>query len=370
MLYLNLLNRLFGASKGISREEIESYSTLTEATEKQKIEEKSHIDDFESDAFEGWENINVTETMQRLDQRWNKKNTFNKGKKYLKWSLISLAGLFTLSIVLINFSEKETLSYTPKALISENTTVTLERTTDSIFEKELESLAIKEVEKQINSKKVRKQVPLITVEKVDTVSLVEDIPTGNLGTIELNAKPIEPGLTQKKLLYKSKKETYLHDLKVVDYTAYRSTPIETERLVLSGTTADKANKDVESTGSAWQKVDIPYIEYLDKSMELFGKGKYKKALSRFNQILVVYPEDVNALFYGGLCYYNLNQNELALNSFSSCYSLAYGNFREEAEWLKYLVYKENNNLEKAAVLLNKIINENGYYSEQAKKERK
>ena len=44
------------------------------------------------------------------------------------------------------------------------------------------------------------------------------------------------------------------------------------------------------------------MEFIDKSVRYFNRGKYRKALSRFTRtILESYPEDVNANFYAGLC---------------------------------------------------------------------
>lgn len=367
MLYLNLLNRIFGSKTGVSREELESYSSSTDQQKKQEIEEKSLSDSFETEAFEGWENINVKKTMQGLDKRMDRNNKVNRVKQTIKWSLISMALVFTVSIVLINFNEQKVLSTATKTI--SKTVIAVERSTDSIFEKQVEELAVKEVEKQFKQKDVKKTTPLVTSEKVDTVPVLNYESSNKPASINFAPKPIQVLEQPKNLIYKSKKETYLYDLKVVDYSVYRSKPIETERLKLTGTTADKANKDSETEQMVWEKVNIPYVEYLDKTMALFEKGKYKKALVRFKQILNVYPEDVNALFYGGLCYYNLSKNDLALLSFENCYNLEYGNFREEANWLSYLIYREEGNLKKASLLLQKIINEKGYYSQQAQKEK-
>lgn len=367
MLYLNLLNRLFGKSKGVSREEMEAYSTTKDTALKQEVEEKALIDDFENEAFEGWKNHNVKATMNRLDKKLNYNTEKNILKNAIKWSVIVLLFGFTSIVLLINWFNKETSTYTAKV---NNTTETeiIERTKDSIFERELEPLVLKTEEKQLKSTDLKTiQAPLIKKERVDTVQPTNNYKT--LNNLELEIKPVIPELKKENLFYTFKKEIYLHNLKAIDYTIYRSKPIETERMVLSGITADKANKDDESETITWEKVDVPYIEYLDRSMELFEDGKFKKALVRFKQILVFYPEDVNAHFYSGLCYYNLNKNELALNAFAKSYSFEYGNFREEAEWLSYLVYKDQGSIKQAKILCNKIIEEGGYYAGRAKNEK-
>ncbi|MGB0934193.1 MAG: tetratricopeptide repeat protein [Lishizhenia sp.] len=369
MLYLNLLNRLFGKNLGVKRADLEEYATTTDAAKKQAVEEKALIDDFEQEAFEGWEGVDAKTVMKQLDKRWKSQKSLNNAKKTVKWSLIIVAGLFTTLILIINFNLKQTTSYIKSPENKTNTVIEIERSTDSIFEKQIEELAPEEYSKIADHKEIKKSTPLITSEKIDTVNIEEYSDLININVIPLEAKPIEISSYGKQLVYKSKKETYLHNLKVVDYTLYRTKPIQTERLIFSGTSADKAYEDTETEQAVWEKVDIPYIEYLDKTMALFEKGKYKKALIRFKQILNVYPKDVNALFYGGLCYYNLNLNDLALESLSNCYSLEYGNFREEANWLSYLIYKNKGNRDIAKKLLQSIIAEKGYYAAQASKEK-
>jgi tetratricopeptide (TPR) repeat protein len=102
-------------------------------------------------------------------------------------------------------------------------------------------------------------------------------------------------------------------------------------------------------------------------MELFSKGQNKKALARFEVILDTYPDDLNANFYSGLCYYNLNEFSKAINVFAKCQDSNYSNFNEEAQWYLAKSHQAAGNDSQARELFKKIVNEGGYYSAQAEK---
>ena len=119
--------------------------------------------------------------------------------------------------------------------------------------------------------------------------------------------------------------------------------------------------------SNWRVTEIPYIEYLEKTMSLFSKGNYKKALSRFEIILESYPKDINANFYGGLCYFNLGEFEKAIQTFETSFESEFSNFNEESEWYLAKSYSANGQEDKASSLFKKINKNGGYYSKQALK---
>jgi hypothetical protein len=105
------------------------------------------------------------------------------------------------------------------------------------------------------------------------------------------------------------KETFLSNLKVIDYRFYRSRPNENIKNELGGTPADKERNQNESTYSETD-FEYTYFSYLDRTLKYFNKNKYKIALNRFEVILETYPDDANALFYSSICLYNLNQFQL------------------------------------------------------------
>lgn len=167
------------------------------------------------------------------------------------------------------------------------------------------------------------------------------------------------------------KEIYLNDLKLIDYRAYRENPaVETKQLILTGTTADKEGKHSESFESNWQNVQIPYMQYLDKSVYYFNKGKSKKALARFETIIETYPLDVNANFYAGLCLFNFGEYTDAIAKFETCLGSTYRNFDDEAIWMKALSLEHLHREIEAKKLFTLISENNGFYAEQAREKLK
>ena len=81
-------------------------------------------------------------------------------------------------------------------------------------------------------------------------------------------------------------------------------------------------------------------------------------------------DDVNALFYGGVCYFNENNTEKALDYFTRVIGNSNGSFYEEAKWYKGLTYLKKRDSDNARKLFAEIVSENGFYKEQAKEKLK
>ncbi len=153
---------------------------------------------------------------------------------------------------------------------------------------------------------------------------------------------------------------------VVDYSKIKDgNQIKKQTLNLKSVPASKENKSSNLETHQLKTEQIDYIEFFSKSQELFLANNFKKALEGYNQILEQYPTDVNAHFYSGLCYYNLNQNKKAINSFNIVQTHYYNTFSEEAEWYKANALLDMNDIKDARLLLKSIIQKDGFYAEQA-----
>jgi tetratricopeptide (TPR) repeat protein len=168
------------------------------------------------------------------------------------------------------------------------------------------------------------------------------------------------------LIYNEAQEVYIHSLKNVDYRAYRNRPIKVNNNLEIGIPANLATENDKQEFQPMETTEITYVDYLTKSAEYFSEGQYKTALKRYLTILDTYPDDVNANFYGGLCYFNLGQFDKSHELFRNSYSIGYGNFREESMWFSARANYEMKNDLKAKYFLKKIIAEGGFYSKQAK----
>ena len=160
---------------------------------------------------------------------------------------------------------------------------------------------------------------------------------------------------------------YMSDLMVVDYRVINrpNKKIQYMRLELTGTSASQENDN--STNDTWteSQVEVPYVNYLRKSMGFFAKGEHKKALSRYETILEQYPQDINAHFYGGLCYFNLGQYKKCITYFDSILQDEFHVFDEACLWYKSKALIQLEQTREAKALLLKIIARGGFYSEDA-----
>lgn len=341
--------------KGLSRRQIESYRHADEAG-KRHVE--GHLqDDFEQDALDGWmeSGLSIAEGMHRADKRFRFKN---------HWLTASVIVLVTGGILLaLLFSGNNVAPVSPPHA-KEKVRLSIEQS-DAVIETAIDTLTELPKERQIAAvtiKTTQQEIKKRPEEKAPITA--EDFPVVLLEPLKIDEE-IAPAKTS---LRKLAKEIYLHDLKLIDYRQYRSKPpvVKTERIILTGTPANSEERGTSSDAETEiTKVDIPYIDYIDKTMDYVNRGKWKQALQRLQLILVTYPDDLNAHFYAGLCSYNLQQYDNAKQHFASCLQLEYTNFNEEAAW--YLAQSLLANGEKAAAkeLFMKIRSQKGFYAKQA-----
>lgn len=165
---------------------------------------------------------------------------------------------------------------------------------------------------------------------------------------------------------------YLYDMYVVDYSSIerKNEVISYTRYEFSGLSAEFEDEIArEKSYDRETEVEVPYMKYLDRSMYYFSKGQYKKALTRYITILEQYPEDLNAHFYGALCYFDMQQYDLALNLLTKiqAYEIQEGfiAFRQEAKWYQARTLIKLGRTSEANTILDEIIAEGLFYAPDA-----
>jgi tetratricopeptide (TPR) repeat protein len=126
------------------------------------------------------------------------------------------------------------------------------------------------------------------------------------------------------------------------------------------------NKNSDDVLATWEIIDIPYIDYIKKSVRIFSRENFKKALSRFEIIFDSYPNDVNANFYSGLCLFNFGEYKNAIESFSKCIDSPFTNFDEESRWMIAMCHENDGNHTVSKKLFKQITDAKGYYASQAR----
>lgn len=349
-------------SPKLSREDIREYGHNRPGV--QHDIERAIVDDpFAQDALDGWSKVDYQiDLMKKVDAKFLPNNKITD-------LFVFGTSIFALTVFLMGLlpaksdSDATKLSQTnTKAnapLIIEESDII----TDSIIEQMIESPSNKTASAPVLKKKFKEE-QLGNAEKVITID-IEELPP-----LDLELPEPDPILREVKTR-SGAKEIYVADLKLIDYRAYRSRPtIQTKQLELTGLPADREAEANESIESTWKTVDVPYHDYIKKTMEFVADGKYKKALQRFNTILATYPDDINAHFYSGICFYNLQEYQSAIDHFNSCLHHPFSNFDEESLWLIANSYQALGKHKDAQIIYQEIVGAKGFYAEQAKKKLK
>jgi tetratricopeptide (TPR) repeat protein len=380
MIYLNLLNRIFGPKKALTREEVAALKSEDSSYEAQL---KAEDDEFNSEAMEGWisADVDVNTSMQSIDEKMNEYLS-QSTNKHSRNSVALFIGIFTATMLtLIIYTYQGNQLTTDDAKMVQQTTEQISAEEENAEEipfsnpafvdKKIEDIAtfnpIKESEQitkdQLKNQDNRKTTSSETVKKQNQPDRTEPV------TGQLSPKPIRelPQGSLNTLPYREASEVYLNDLKTVDYRLLREEkPIRLLQELPTGTPASQSNNgELRTEMDDIQAREINYIDYLEETQRYFDRQAFKRALRRYLIILEHYPDDVNAHFYSGLCYHNLGQYAKAIEHFDQSFTLQIGNFREEATWFKAKAFLQLNDKSSAKVFLEKIKNESGFYSERA-----
>lgn len=160
---------------------------------------------------------------------------------------------------------------------------------------------------------------------------------------------------------------YIENYKTVNYEERDNTM--QEAVITSRSTSPQFSneEDAEDFEPESLTFQYSYDDVLELGIFRLKAGKYRKALQKFDLILTHFPEDENALFYGGLAHYNLGQSVKAGQFFDLVLALPNSSFNEEAGWYKALSLLQSGNRSEAKTLMLKIAAEGGFYGERATK---
>ncbi len=109
-----------------------------------------------------------------------------------------------------------------------------------------------------------------------------------------------------------------------------------------------------------------YVPYFTEALRKFKRNDHKGCLEDLRFLLAQYPKDVNALFYAGLCSYNLGMYSRAREFLGRSALHPIDTFDEESEWYLALTLDRSGEHEEAVEAYNKIIAERGFYAERAR----
>lgn len=156
---------------------------------------------------------------------------------------------------------------------------------------------------------------------------------------------------------------FLHDLKLVDpKELYSTSPLlNAEADHVPASYADGSQK----AASTKDERRMRYTPFMDAALEKFVQNDHKGCLEDLRFLLGQYPGDVNALFYAGLCCYNLGLNERAREFLHRAATHRVDVFDEEAVWYHALTLERLGEQQAAQEAYQRIAAQGGFYAERA-----
>jgi hypothetical protein len=182
-----------------------------------------------------------------------------------------------------------------------------------------------------------------TAQRPEVLERIQQIPAHN---IEFNQQK------EQRLALKIGRELIIKNFKTIDYRYYRKEN-------------DGGQQTYTEHDLGEQTLKVPYMNLLNKAIVDFSKEDYKLALLHFDEILNSYPDDANALFYGAMCLYNLQEYGQAEGRFLKLQNIPFANFREEGNWYLLHVYQQTKKEAAFSSLRNSIMEEKGFYAQKA-----
>lgn len=157
---------------------------------------------------------------------------------------------------------------------------------------------------------------------------------------------------------------YLHDLKLLHPKEMYGRSPEIEPLS-SGVDARFVDAPAQRAAQG-EEHRIAYLAYMDDALEKFIHEDHKGCLEELLFVLVQYPEDVNALFYAGLCCYNLGLDQRAERYLRMAAEHRFRVFDEEADWYHALAMERTGQYDSAHIAFDRIARSTSFYAERAR----
>ena len=358
---MNKIDNIFNSENKLSKEEIKRYlkENLNEK-ENRIIEGKIESDDFNREAMEGFENTpRSIASFEKMEKKLAAKiNGFSYGLNGFIFTAIAILIIIASTLLITNNDNS-------------NQNTPLKSSSNVITELTDSAIDVAEVipePKQLNASKiiVNSPVKIQQNEKQQTKTIKErtqqEIKMKMREAVKLDVININ---YQRPLSIINSTHIYVHELLVYNYKQRGSIVKQVPQFELTGLPAafeEAKNNELELQ---IHTKETPYFEFLTNALFDFRKNQFKIALKKFKVILKQYPKDINALFYSGLCYYNINKQQKAIEHFSACLNNSYTIFNEEAFWYTAKSLYAKGETKKSKQQLEIIIEKNGFYKKSA-----
>lgn len=161
----------------------------------------------------------------------------------------------------------------------------------------------------------------------------------------------------------SRELVFLHDLKLIHpKELYTADPVLA--LADAGVSARYADRATQ-LGAAGEAIRVGYLDFMEEAIGRFARNDHKGCLDDLRFVLLQYPDDANALFYAGLCSYNLGLHARARALLHRAAVHPVDVFDEEAAWYHALTLEKLGERDAAREAFARIASQGGFYAERA-----
>lgn len=156
---------------------------------------------------------------------------------------------------------------------------------------------------------------------------------------------------------------FLHDLKLVDPSElYPANPL----LSVRTGSVEARFSDAEARANApSEERTIGYADFMNEALGRFVAGDRQACLEQLFYLMDQHPDDVNALFYGGLCAYELGLHQRAMAYLERANTHRIDTFKEESEWYHAMAVEKAQGIDAARPLVMKVAQRGGFYAIRA-----
>jgi tetratricopeptide (TPR) repeat protein len=347
---------------------------LTDA-QRHLVEEKMQQDEFHQDAADGFEAFPLSMKSfdaihQEAHQLFKSKQPFWKFSYTIIIVAVLALGVTFLAPYIFGDGEMPQMKMAPSKP-NNSAPVMQSSTVNALTDEEIDESEYLEFAELILPEFVISASPVVMNEKYKIEQQVIENEFEKAMEIKKIERPDLENITLPTLdniVYSNVTTFYVHKFLMVDYSSIYTDQLPVQKLDYSGTLAnleDGSKKDELLDAPKMITQYVTYKQYLFETQELFAANNFKAALKRYNTILGHYPQDLNAHFYGGLCYFNLKQFNKAIEHFDKAMKHPYNTFQLDAQWYMARAYYMSGDSGKAKELLEKIVSGKDYYAKQA-----
>ena len=354
----------FAPRGSLSREQLIAYAEgrLT-PTEQHEVELHLDHDPLLQDALEGLQQPGATAALHALDGHRPQAGSRSSWTTYGAW----FTGIAALVISVILLWPTPAEDPVPENAITQNSEV-IEVPADGTMEtiplmnaeivaavEQPESLYIGH---QRNVRSAGSTLAEVLSQRDPGVDRIDPLPA-KLDTRDANASP-RTGNGRKV----SRQLIYLHDLAVVDpRELYKQEP--TLALADEHVAARFSDRQAQ-TSARTETQNMAYTAFMDAALGRFAANDHKGCLDDLRFVLNQYPDDVNALFYAGLCSYNLGMYQRARVFLHRAATHPVDVFDEEAQWYHALTLERLGETAAAQEAFARIATADGFYAGKAR----